>query len=215
MAHPDRVWYAAYGSNLHADRFAYYLRGGPLPGTPRTYPGCRDSAPPQDIRPLTLPGCVYFAWESPVWTGGIAFYADRPPTGWPRGTAARGYLLTAQQFSDLRTQEMYRVPGEAPDLDLRDTLRHGRSVLGPGRYDTLIHVGDIDGAPVLTFTSSWDPATVDLRAPSARYLTVLATGLAESHHWTPEQIVDYLGKCPGVHGNWSRVDLRALVGDRY
>jgi hypothetical protein len=29
---PARVWYAAYGSNMHAERFGYHLSGGrPVP----------------------------------------------------------------------------------------------------------------------------------------------------------------------------------------
>lgn len=68
------VWYAAYGSNLDRDRFLTYLGGGRPPGATRTYPGARDRRPPANDRPLLLPGALFFAWESPTWGGGIAFY---------------------------------------------------------------------------------------------------------------------------------------------
>ena len=205
------VWYAAYGSNLHARRLTYYREGGTPPGTDHTYPGFRDPTPPAKTTPLMLPGSIYFAWESQVWTGGVGFYAAEPTDGWPRGAAARGYLLTEQQFGDLLTQEMYRTPGEADDISLETVLRDGRAQLGPGRYETLVRAGDLDGVPILTFTSSWDPATVELRKPAARYISMIASGLHESHDWTAEKITAYLAELPGIQGLWQTSDLAALV----
>ena len=205
------VWYAAYGSNLHARRLAYYIQGGTPPGTGHTYPGFRDRTPPAKTTPLTLPGSIYFAWQSPVWTGGVGFYAAEPADGWPRGAAARGYLLAEQQFADLLTQEMYRTPGEADDIDLETVLRDGRAQLGPGRYETLVRAGDLDGIPILTFTSSWDPATVELRKPSARYIGMIASGLHESHEWPADRITAYLAELPGVQGHWPPAELASLI----
>ncbi|UAK36171.1 histone deacetylase (plasmid) [Nocardia asteroides] len=205
------VWYAAYGSNLHARRLAYYIEGGTPPGTGHTYPGFRDRTPPLKTTPLTLPGSIYFAWQSPVWTGGVAFYADRPQDSWVKGAAARGYLLTYQQFSDLATQEMYRIPGETPDLDVEEIVANGKLQIGPGRYETLVHVNDVDGFPVVTFTSPWDTATVQIQKPSARYLGMLAAGLYESHKWEVSVILTYLSKLPGVEGRWDPEELHALV----
>ena len=52
-------------------------------------------------------GGIYFATESPVWTGGRAFYDPEL-----RGRAAmRSCLVTAGRFSDIAAQEMYRDPG--------------------------------------------------------------------------------------------------------
>lgn len=208
---PDYVWYASYGSNLHADRLAYYIEGGTPPGTDHLYPGMRDRTPPLKTRPLTLPGSVYFAWESPVWTGGVAFYAADPPPSWTTGAAARGYLLTTGQFSDLQTQEMYREPG--PELDLTEVLRTGRSELGPGRYETLVHADDLEGWPILTFTSPWNPQTVELNKPSARYLQMVSSGLHESHGWNAAKILSYLSELPGIEGNWGGDELRALLSE--
>jgi hypothetical protein len=77
------LWYAAYGSNLARDRFENYLSGGRPVGATRHYPGARDSSPPIDDRPLLLPGRLFFAWESPTWGGGIAFYDPPARTGSP------------------------------------------------------------------------------------------------------------------------------------
>lgn len=74
-----RVWYAAYASNMCLDRFTCYLAGGRPPGAARTYPGCRDARPPERAVPLLLPGQLYFALESAVWTGGCGFYDPLEP----------------------------------------------------------------------------------------------------------------------------------------
>lgn len=85
------VWYCAYGSNLHARRLAYYAEGGTPPGTTHTYPGFRDRTPPLKTTPLTLPGTVYFAWQSLVWTG---VWRSIPIGPNPAGRAARRHAAT-------------------------------------------------------------------------------------------------------------------------
>lgn len=209
MTTVQRVWYAAYGSNLHAQRFAYYRRGGTPPGTDHTYPGFRDPSAPAATAPLMLPGSLYFAWQSPVWTGGVGFYAARPATGWPIGVAARGYLLTVGQFGDLLAQEMYRTP--ATDFDPAPVLAEGSVRLGPGRYETVVHAGTYEGIAILTLTSPWDPETVALRRPAARYLTMIGAGLRESHGWDTDRVVEYLRVRPGIAEHWNDVDLRGAL----
>lgn len=205
MAGPSRlsemVWYVSYGSNMHADRFSCYLAGGTPVGAARTYPGCRDGSPPVDTRPLEVPGGIYFATWSPVWLGGRAFYDPDLP-----GTAAvRAYLITAGQFADVAAQEMYREPGL--DLDLTEVRAAGRHVLGPGRYETLLHVGEHDGHPALTFTAPWRAADVEHTAPSGAYLKVLKSGLAEAHGWTAADIAAYLARRTPF---WSEDDIARL-----
>ena len=98
-----------------------------------------DPSAPADRRPVELDGSVYFGWESPTWGGGIAFY-DPDAGGTSLGVA---YLITAGQFADVATQEMHRDPTGDP-LDLVALVAAGRLVLGPGRYETLHVVGEID-----------------------------------------------------------------------
>ncbi|MGF1425221.1 histone deacetylase [Kitasatospora sp. LaBMicrA B282] len=205
MTGPALIWYAAYGSNLHLARLTAYLAGGRPPGGTRVYPGCRDPSPPRAIRPVRLPGTLYFALESAVWTGGSAFL-DPHAAG---RTPARAYLLTAAQFSDLAAQEMHRPPGA--DLDLSTVLHAGRAALGPGRYETLIHPGTIDGHPLLTFTAPWRSAEAALAPPALGYLRHLAAGLGEAHAWPTPRIAGYLATRPGAAGHWQADTLTDLL----
>ncbi|MFG2695727.1 histone deacetylase [Kitasatospora sp. NPDC048407] len=199
------VWYAAYGSNMSADRLARYLTGGRPTGAARTHRGSRDRTPPARSLPIRLPGILYFAHESPLWGGGIGFYDPSRHGEMP----ARAHLLTAGQFSDIAAQEMRRESGAG--LDLTRALTTGRDQLGPSHYEMLLRLGSIDGIPVLTFTSPWTVTDADLNPPSAAYLIAIATGLAESHGWTPAQSAVYLATRPGATVRWTpRSALRAI-----
>jgi hypothetical protein len=201
----DRVWYVAYGSNMHADRLRCYLAGGTPPGGRRTYPGCRNPNPPERTVPVVLPGGVYFALESRAWTGGMAFY-DPQLDG---EAAARAYLVTTSQFADIAAQEMYRPPCD--DLDLLRLVEAGRLELGPGRYETLLYVGALDGYPMITFTAPCSAHEVDPAKPAPAYVAFLAGGLRESHGWDTARIAQYLERLPGIHGEWDPAELCRLI----
>jgi hypothetical protein len=198
------VWYASYGSNMSADRLACYLTGGCPPGAARTYPGARDRTLPADVRPVELAGCVYFAWHSPTWGGGIAFY---DPQG-PGASVGRAYRLTLGQLSDLLEQEMHRQPGV--DHDLSELLQDGVAVVGDGRYESLHVVGELDGEPVVTFTSPEGMHAADHNQPSASYLATMARGLVEGHGWDGDQVSAYLLERPGI-GAWDAAEIQALA----
>ncbi|MGW7026738.1 hypothetical protein [Streptomyces xanthophaeus] len=190
---------------MHMDRLTAYLAGGTPPGATRTYPGCRDHRAPERSLAVELAGCLYFATESPVWTGGRGFYDPEAP-GRMR---ARAHLVTVGQLSDVAAQEMYREPGA--DVDLTRALCEGRDRLGAGRYETLICPGTIEGIPVLTFTAPWSSREVDPLMPSAAYLRYLAGGLLESGPWAERDIADYLASCPGAAGNWTSDQVLELL----
>ncbi|WP_189924243.1 histone deacetylase [Kitasatospora xanthocidica] len=202
----DLVWYVAYGSNLHAARLACYLRGGRPDGSAHTHPGCRDRRPARRTVAAALAGTLYFAGRSAAWGGGSAFY---DPTAHGE-VPCRAYLVTVGQFSDIAAQEMRRSPGA--DLDLTRVLADGRAALGPGRYETLLHVGALDGHPLLTFTAPHGLAGAALDAPSTSYLRTLAAGLAESHAWGPWRTAGYLATRPGAAGHWTPAAVAALLG---
>jgi hypothetical protein len=228
---PRKVWYAAFGSNMHLSRLSCYLSGGRPSGGRRAQPGCRDPRPPERALPVMLPGELYFALESSVWTGGTAFYdpglgaeddgnpdghghshGTTPVTGTvnpARGTAARAWLVTAEQFSDIAAQEMHREPG--PDLDLREVLASGRSETGSGRYETLVCAGTLDGHPVLTFTAPWGCGDVPGNPPAAAYLRHLASGISEAHGWSARRIAGYLASRRGAAGYWSAEAIEGLL----
>ncbi|GAA3301869.1 histone deacetylase [Streptomyces cinereospinus] len=202
---PAAVWYAAYGSNLHLDRLACYLRGGRPVGAAREYPGCRNPDMPARSLAVELSGALYFATESPVWGGGRAFY-DPAVSG---RVLARAHLVTTGQFADIAAQEMYREPGT--DLALGEVLAHGRAVLGEGRYETLVCAGQIDGLPVLTLTAPWGMTDVRWNAPSAAYVRLLAAGLLSAGVWDADAIAEYVAACPGASGHWSERAVAALL----
>lgn len=200
------VWYVAYGSNLFHERFSCYLTGGRPEGGARTYSGCRDRRPAKATGPVVLNGGIYFALTSLTWGGGMAFYDPELP-----GTAAaRAYLVTRQQFCDVISQEMRRDVGDAPDLD--EVFSKGRQALGPGRYETVLKVGERDGHPMLTFTSPGGAGAASLNAPSAPYLTMLGNGLREAHGWTSGRAAAYLSRRPGAHGRWTPEEIEDLLG---
>ncbi|MGX6741139.1 histone deacetylase [Streptomyces xantholiticus] len=203
----DRIWYASYGSNMDAALLRYYLRGGRPPDAARTYPGCRDQRPPLRSEAIEFPGRMYFATESPVWRGGRAFY-DSAADGRVWG---RAHLITAGQFSDIATQEMYEPPGA--DLDFDQVLADGRAVLGPGRYQTLVLLGHLDTVPVLTFTAPWRLTEVPWTKPTGRYLLHLARGLLTDAVRDASAVTRYLSRCPGAANAWTLDELAALIAE--
>jgi hypothetical protein len=190
-----QVWYASYGSNMHGARLARYLGG------------CRDPRPPERSVAVELPGSVYFAYESKVWTGGMAFYdPDAPGVVW-----GRAHLLSAGQFADIATQEMHRVPDADLAVDLATLTAGDRVALGDGRYETVVCAGEIEGRALLTCTAPWALADVAWRKPAARYLGHLAAGLVEAGAWEAGTIAEYLAARPGAAGEWSVAQIAALM----
>lgn len=151
---PAKVWYASYGSNLYAERFRVYIEGGSPNGGKTVYTGARDKTPVSETIPVALPGTVHYAGDSGVWSGGVAFLDDQAGGR----SLGRAHLITATQFDDVVFQESNagKEPTGAP-VDLNATIAAGRSV-GTGAYGTLVHVGDHEGAPVVTFTSPFTTA---------------------------------------------------------
>src|SRR4051812_13013042 len=186
----SQVWYVSYGSNMCAARLACYIEGGQPVGGRRANPGARDRQLPRRSIPVDLPGTMYFAGESPQWGGGVAFYDHETP-GF---TAARGYLVTAEQLTDIAAQEMYRVPQPGDPLEqvVLQPLEGGRHQVGPGRYETLVEVGRVEDLPLLTFTSPHGVGHVERTLPSERYLALLTEGLRESRGWDDARIAAYL-----------------------
>ncbi|WP_181275430.1 DedA family protein [Brevibacterium oceani] len=171
------VWYVSYGSNMARDRLACYLQGGRPAGAHVTYPGARDGTLPREEAGVELPGRIYFAGESKVWGGGMAFYDHTLPGPTP----AKAYLISAEQFADVAAQEMHRRPSPGGPLEtLVFDLPVGAShSVGPGGYETLLVVDDVDGVPMVTFTAAHGSGEVEHTQPSEPYLAMLRTGTAE------------------------------------
>lgn len=151
-----------------------------------------------------MSGRLVFGWESPTWGGGIAFH-DPDADGRVLG---RAYLLTVRQFADVLEQEMKREPGA--DHDLVHVIERRRHELGPGHYETLHLVGELDDHPVVSFSAP-DIAEIGINAPTAAYLTTIVRGLRQAHHLDDDAIADYLLSCTGVDLAWDRDALGELL----
>ncbi len=172
---PDRVWYAAYGSNLLRERFRCYLVGGTPPGGRHAQPPSdRPQEPGEDV-PLVVPGRLVFAAEAPSWGGGGVAFWD--PSG--RGsTLLRGWLLDTDRFREVvhlenggRKRTAAVVP---PSLWVT-----GRARLPDGWYSQLLVLGELAGVPVVTFTSP-EADRLPVAAPGPAYAGVVRRGLLEA-----------------------------------
>ena len=200
LATDDLVWYVAYGSNLQAARFNCYISGGQPPGARRTYLGCRDqSLPRQDIG-IRLAGALTFAGESTVWGGGMAFYDPRADGE----LAARAYLLTFGQLSDVVSQETRRPAGN--DLSMEGAATR-QWPTNSRVYETILYLGDRDGLPMFTITSLQNLSPTP---PSASYLRTMLNGLGEAFGWTTDALVQYLLRARGVTPTWNANRLAEL-----
>ena len=206
MSH-RHIWYVTYGSNLAMDRFRCYLSGGRPLGGAREYDGCRDPSDPARTLGVEVPGGIVFASESGVWGGGMAFF-DR---ALPGVAACRAYLITADQFGDVAAQERRRPPGGEFARDLAGLLPDVETMVatGPGHYETVVRLGELEGAPMFTITHH-DVAGLPLAAPTAAYLHWIAIGLREAHGFDDARVASYLAAAPGASGTWTEDEIRAL-----
>ena len=73
-------------------------------------------------------------------------------------------------------------------------LPDGRHTFGPGRYETLVEIGRVDGEPLLTFTSPHGADHVPHNPPSPAYLEHVRAGLRESRGWDDGEIDAYVDR---------------------
>lgn len=187
------AWYAAYGSNTDAHRFSRYLRG------------CR---PPVTTEPPSRPGTIElplrFAEQTVRWgSGGVAFVGPEP--GDPSPTLVRLWHVPVAVLAQVGAQEN-GLPLEDAALDLDVVASTGRHVAFPGRwYDVWIGIGSVEGAPVVTLTSS---VLRPRNPPGPRYGAVVARGLRATHGLDAEEVAAYLapraGVDPSVVSAWQR-----------
>ena len=108
-----------------------------------TTPAAETRANPPGPRASRCPAASCSPAESGVWGGGMAFY-DRAAAG---VVACRAYLVTTEQFADVAAQELRRPPGGEFAVDLAGLLPDVESMVttGPGRYETVVRLGELDG----------------------------------------------------------------------
>jgi len=147
------VWYACYGSNILSERFHLYIRGGYYATNGKTHNGCTDKTLPRNAKPILIPYESYYGQQSGSWVYqgrkcGVAFLDKTRPAV----TVGRAYLITEEQFEEVRSQE------------------------GAGWYDERIFLGVDDGYKIYTFTHS---TRYNDNIPSPDYLNVIKQGMRE------------------------------------
>ena len=164
----DYVWYAAYGSNLSAERFIRYIQGGPpCSANGRPYRGCTDKRLWTNEYFTTVDGHMYFGKVSGNWGGGVAFFNSNS-----RGTAiVRLYRITLGQLLDVMKQE-------GPSSDWYGHMQ----CLGVER----------NGEPIYTLTSD---KVHDGNQPSDTYLQLIKMALTSEGHMTEKKADQYLKSC--------------------
>ena len=168
----DRVWYAGYGSNLSAERFACYIQGGVCRENGKTYDGCTDRTLWTDSCLRDYPGRMYFGQKSRSWkendaAKGVAFYDPAQPGK----THMRLYQISRAQLHEVQAQEG----------------------LSPNWYGRLVTLGvHEDGCPIYTFTSE---VRQEPNAPSEAYLNLIRTALIEECGLTGAEADAYLNIC--------------------
>jgi hypothetical protein len=207
----DLLWYASYASNIHNDRFLCYLQGGTPPGATRANTPCIDPSPPRDSRILDIPHSLYFAGESLLWSGGIAFinpHADGATT------KARAYLITWEQFCHIANQENWCHDEPVMLPSLADVLTNGYTfpAIGPHEksyYARVVHCGTLDGYAVLTLAPKVRHSAS--AKPSLPYLRTIGAGIRGAYGMTPAQVALYLIDLEGVQGNYTYDELLPTI----
>ncbi len=188
------VWYASYGSNLNAERFACYIAGGRPSGATRTYKGARDKSPPLDSIALKFSHQLYFSGESRIWGGSPAYIDTKRVDGVV--CLVRAYLIGWDQFLDVVAQENGRLSASI-EIDDDDLVPGFSFQIGSRRYENLLCTERLNDVPVVTFTSPHPMNEAAYGAPSAAYLAMLIIGLRQSHALGDEDMTRYLSSAPG------------------
>lgn len=201
----DEIWYASYGSNCSADRFAAYLTGGRADGATRAERGARNPSLPRAVAPIWFDADVRFLGDAAKWGGGGVAFLSHEPGGRAPGTR---YLITKGQFDDVAAQESRRDTVSTP---LHEFEIGVVQPIGTGFYDGLLMLAPIDGTPVITFTSPGPEVALDPNPPSAAYLGTILRGLATVHHGGIDDVVDHLRRDAALAAGWTREAMLELL----
>ena len=196
MSSDQYVWYAAFGSNLSAERFTVYLTGGLVPNSTsgRVQDGARNPALPTADEAFVVERSLLFSGANTNWGGGATAVLDgdhNPVTP----TMARAYRITLQQFEDVFAQEN-RID-TPPQVDLA-ALMAGPADLASRKYGRIELVGEIGAEPVVTLTAPRRPT--ELAPADLSYLQVMAAGLRQAWSLSARETADYLAGRPGNAG---------------
>ncbi|MDR5591228.1 hypothetical protein [Christiangramia sp. SM2212] len=202
------VWYACYGSNIRKERFMCYINGGTPPGALKNFVGCADKSEPRDSRTITIDHELYFAMESPTWNGGgICFL--KPEKDPSVKTLGRTYLINSSQFRDLVRQEL-KFEGEI-SIDFNELRQNGYyNCLKDGRYGLLLYLGEINAAPIVSFTSEIYLEN-EINKPDREYLLTIIRGLKDIYSINHEELFNYLENKVGIKDRLPAEELKEII----
>lgn len=185
---PDCAWYVAYGSNLRYERLMAYLQGAGS-GPYGAHAGARDRRPPRQARSIRFDRGVYFAGDSRRWGGPVAFVELTPGE---RTSFGRAYLLGWEQVVDVASQENDEV---APlPIDRLPSPMAYIELPTQGKYNALLRLEDLDGAPAVTLTTA---RSLRRGTPTPAYAAVIEQGLGEMDEISPAEIHRYMVRLLG------------------
>jgi len=204
----NEIWYACYGSNIREERFMCYINGGTPPGALRNFVGCSDKSKPKDSKPFSIDHEMYFAKESPTWSGGgISFL--KPERDKTIQTLGRTYLINSSQFIDLVRQEL-KFEGEIV-IDFKELFEKGSyNCMTDGRYGLLLYLGEIEGKPVVSFTSEVYLGN-EINPPHEAYLSTIIKGLREIYDLNTTEIIKYFENKTGIKDSITQEKLHKIV----
>ncbi|AVR44657.1 hypothetical protein C7S20_04925 [Christiangramia fulva] len=204
----SHIWYACYGSNIRKARFLCYIQGGTPSGAVKFFEGCKDKSEPVESRPFLIDRELYFAKESIAWNGGgIGFLKPKKESKFP--TYGRIYKITLGQFKDLLRQELRVKDNIQVDFNRLECDGFFNCLPG-GRYGHLLHLGEIDDLPVISFSSEAFLQD-EINPPAKAYLSTIIKGIKEVYDIKEDELFEYFNKLDGIHGTSIAEDLPQLV----
>lgn len=166
----DYIWYVTYGVDLLYEKFLHYIKGGICRFNHTEYYGCTDQTEPLASRVIRIPYEAYVGNSSPSWNYKGVMFLDTNQSG---ETLGRMYLVTSQQYEEIRDQE-------------------GRSAMW---YDKEVDLGEYLGVPIRAITSK-ERKIVSIA--SSKYQDVVEAGIKEAYPEKNEaEIEAYLEKIFG------------------
>ncbi|MBX3097090.1 MAG: hypothetical protein KF812_09525 [Fimbriimonadaceae bacterium] len=174
-----RVWYVSYGSNLNEERLRIYLEGGRLAGTKIRAKGARDPSPPARSSGIKMGHRLFFSGHSTRWGGAPAFLHPEPSELHSLG---RAYDITWEQFEDIAAQENGRRAGSVVLASADFLNSDGILNLDPSwRYNAILYLGEMEGLPLLTISTTRTDVLHHRAVPSQAYLDVISAGLRQTY----------------------------------
>ena len=164
----ELVYYVSYGSNMLEERFLSYIKGGKCRFNKMNYRGCDNKSLFLSSKSIVISYQMYYSKFSSSWGGAVSFLGKNKGK-----TYAKAYLITKEQFEQIKRQE-------------------------GSWYSHEIELESIDGFETKTFTSEVELEHKSFIYVNDNYKEVLRLGLKESFkNLSDKEIEEYLINCGG------------------